>query len=434
MSAQDASTPVLRSRPRADSRGARDFATLLVSTAAFHAARIGIGLWAAALLGPTQFGRWNILATVVLYASYAHLGVVNAMGREIPIALGRGDRRNVRDVESAVLAAALGAAAGIHLISAASLLVPSLRAWAAPDVILACGLAASSALLFSYFIIRARSKLEFASQGIQLVAAGAIMLASYAAWGRHAGLLGLALCTAAGHLTACALGFLFDPARPHFAALDRARLAPLLAVGFPLLSAGVLFSLLTTLDRWVILRFMGVASVGHYTLAIVAFGAASLPPLVVSQLTYPRMGVALGRLADARHLGPLVVRHSLLASLAAVGALAVVGPALGPLVERFLPAYGEGIAAGRLILLGSVAVGLATGPANFLNTTGQHVLYLKVQAGGVLANAALSVTAALCGMGIAGVAAASSLSLLLYAAVLATATAMRVRRHARSDR
>jgi O-antigen/teichoic acid export membrane protein len=395
---------------------------------------MGIGLWAAAVLGPTLFGRWNILATVVLYASYAHLGVVNAMGREIPVALGGGDRERVRHVESTVLAAALVAAAGIHLVSVVSLLVPSVRAWAAPEVILACGLAASSALLFGYFIIRARSKLEFASQGIQLVAAGAIMLASYAAWGRHEGLLGLALCTAAGHLTACALGFLADPARPHFAALDRARLAPLLAVGFPLLSAGVLFSLLTTLDRWVILRFMGVASVGHYTLAIVAFGAASLPPLVVSQLTYPRMGIALGRLADSRHLGPLVVRHSLLASVAAIGAIAVVGLALEPLVERFLPAYGEGVAAGHLILLGAVAVGLATGPANFLNTTGQHVLYLKVQAGGVLANAALSVAAALCGMGIAGVAAASSLSLLLYAAVLAAATAVLVRRRARTDR
>ena len=54
-------------------QGGREFAGLLTSTVVFHAARIGIALWAAAALGPERFGRWNLLAVLVGYASHAHL-------------------------------------------------------------------------------------------------------------------------------------------------------------------------------------------------------------------------------------------------------------------------------------------------------------------------------------------------------------------------
>ena len=87
-----------------------------------------------------------------------------------------------------------------------------------------------------------------------------------------------------------------------------------------------------------------------------------------------------------------------------------------------MPDYMDGIQAGRHILFGVAAISAATGPANFLNTTGHHVLYLSVQAAGIMLNVVLSIGAVLVGLGISGLAAASALSLAIYAVTLAGAT------------
>jgi O-antigen/teichoic acid export membrane protein len=415
VSAQSSSLAAARSRVgERVRRGGREFATLLLSTVIFHAARIGIGLWAAAVLGPERFGRWNLLAVLVGYASHAHLGVLNAMGREVPIALGRGDRASVSRLEGVGFAAALVAAAAVLVGAGAALLAPGVRAWVEPSVVLLAATMAAGNLPFLFVTMRARSRLEFANLSIQFGIAGCVTVLSYALWGRGHDLSGLAACCALGYAAACLLALTTEPATPRFRDLRPQSVKPLIAIGFPLLSAGILYSLLTSIDRWVIVHFLGVLALGHYTLAIVAFGAASLVPQVVSQLSYPRMGRAFGRLGDAGALRGLAWRQSLQSVAVTLPALALLWLALPPLTARFLPAYVEGVGAARILLLGVCAYSLAIGPANLLVTTGRQRLYLALQAVSVALNALLSAAAAAAGFGLAGVAAGSAVALALY--------------------
>jgi O-antigen/teichoic acid export membrane protein len=299
--------------------------------------------------------------------------------------------------------------------------VPALHDFADPGLLLAAGAVASANLLFLFTTMRARSKLEFRSQALQTGAAAFAMGAGYALLG-GADLLGLALALAGGYAAGAAVGFALDPARPRAAALDPATLRRLVSVGLPLLSAGILFSLLTTADRWILQVWLGQEAVGLYTLAILSFGAAVLGPTVASQISYPEMAHALGRSGDPRALAPLVRRQGARGFLAGAAPAALLALALPPCVGAWLPDYAGGVAAARWVLPGVVAVGSAMGFANFLNSAGHHRTYLAVQALGLATNVAASSAAAWAGLGLAGVAAATSGSLVLYAAVLAAAT------------
>ncbi len=405
--------------PADRARGGRgDYAALLGATGLFHAARLGLTLWAAARLGPERFGAWNLLAALIGYASHAHLGVLTGMARDVPIALGGGNTREAAHLESVGLAGAVLAALGSLTLWVASLAVPALRAWADPALLLAAGAVASSNLIFLYTTMRARAKLQFRSQALQTGAAAIVMVSTYAAFGGE-GLVGLAVALAAGHALGAAVGFALDPARPRLAALEAATLRRLVGVGLPLLSAGILFSLLTTADRWVLQAWLGTEAVGLYTLAILAFGAAILGPTVASQISYPEMAHALGRSGDPRALGPLVRSHSARGLAAGAAPALLLALALPIFVRAWLPDYGPGVAAALWVLPGVVAVGAAMGCANFLNTAGHHRSYLAVQGLGLVTNVVASSTAAWAGWGLAGVAAATSLSLCLYAGALA---------------
>ena len=45
------------------------------------------------------------------------------------------------------------------------------------------------------------------------------------------------------------------------------------------MGAGVLYGLLTTVDRWIILANLGVDDLGQYTVAILVFGILSIVPV-----------------------------------------------------------------------------------------------------------------------------------------------------------
>ena len=196
---------------------------------------------------------------------------------------------------------------------------------------------------------------------------------------------------------------------------DWRELRPLVKTGFPIMTVGLLYSLLTSVDRWVILNFLGVEALGHYTLAILCLGVLSLLPAVVAQQMYPRMAFRYGQTQDKRALLPLIVRQSLMALAVTLPTLALVYVSLPALVGLFLPAYAPGIAPARILLVGLAFIPLAGGVANFLNTVDKQVYYMMVQAGAVVVDLALDLFMVKIGWGLSGVALGVSITYFLYA-------------------
>jgi O-antigen/teichoic acid export membrane protein len=55
-------------------------------------------LYAARVLGPARFGTWAVLQVLFLYTAQGHFGTVNAMMREVPMALSRGKAQAAQEL------------------------------------------------------------------------------------------------------------------------------------------------------------------------------------------------------------------------------------------------------------------------------------------------------------------------------------------------
>ncbi|HET8650644.1 MAG TPA: hypothetical protein VFL95_11420, partial [Gemmatimonadales bacterium] len=98
-------------------RTAADGALFMGGSVFYQGARFTVYLVAAKLLGPTLYGLWNALNLVLANGvNYGHLGVLNAMNREVPFNRGRGElelNQSIVDVSftTALIAAAVMAGA-----------------------------------------------------------------------------------------------------------------------------------------------------------------------------------------------------------------------------------------------------------------------------------------------------------------------------------
>jgi O-antigen/teichoic acid export membrane protein len=189
-------------------------------------------------------------------------------------------------------------------------------------------------------------------------------------------------------------------------------------IGMPLMGAGLLFGLLTTVDRWVILAHLGIKDLGQYTVSILIFGALSIVPLVISQQMYPRMAYRYGETGSTFSLLPMIATQSLSAFTATLPLIVIAYFFVPFLVSEFMPQYSEGILPARITLIGLLIFPLAGGVANFLNTIGKQFFYMLVQAVAVVINFFLATLFINFGWGLNGVAIAGAMTFFLYTSAL----------------
>ena len=186
----------------------------------------------------------------------------------------------------------------------------------------------------------------------------------------------------------------------------------------PLMGAGVLYGLLTTVDRWVILANLGVDDLGHYTVAILVFGILSVIPLVISQQIYPRMAFRYGETCDSISLLPMIAKQSFSAFGVTLPIIIIAYFLVPHFVTTFMPQYSQGILPARILLIGLLFLPLAGGVANFINTIDRQFYYLIIQAAAVIINFVLGTLLVRFGWGLAGVAWAGAITYFLYSLLL----------------
>jgi O-antigen/teichoic acid export membrane protein len=201
---------------------------------------------------------------------------------------------------------------------------------------------------------------------------------------------------------------------------DWSILRRLMKIGFPIMAAGLLFSLLISIDRWVILRYLGVESLGQYTLAILSVSILSLLPAVISHQLYPRMAFRYGSTGEKRSLLPIMLRQSLASMGVTLPLITVVFLLMPFFVETFMPDYVAGIKAARIVLVGLAFLPLTGGFGNYLNTVGRQVIYLSIISAAIVLNLVLDILFVNKGMGISGVAMGAAITYFIYTLVLIT--------------
>jgi O-antigen/teichoic acid export membrane protein len=352
-----------------------------------------VSLAAAAVLAPVAFGSWVLANSLLQYATFASFGAVQGAAREIPRLLGAEDPDGADRVEAAARGAAVAtgiaaAAAGVVLAIA---LIGDVSPWLLALAVLMQGLA-----FFQLVVLRGRLRFRAAAQ--QLLA-GALVLPLAAAPMLGAGVNGLVAARATAVTVAVWVAARHLPGGWRFN-LDVAVVKRLIRVGAPLMIAGVVFTVLLTLDRWLIEALMGRSAVGVYGIVIMTANALLVVPTFLAQQVYPRLSYRRGAGATARDLLREAFRFGAVAAVvtATLGSAVAVLAAL--LVPQFLPAYAVAIPALQLMVVAVVTYAAGAGLAYVLNLTDHQVWLLVSQSVAVAVNLAVSLMLVRVGFGL----------------------------------
>jgi O-antigen/teichoic acid export membrane protein len=366
-------------------------------------------LVAAKLLGPEQMGVWTSISLVSIYGMVLTLGIINGMGRDVPYYRGNGDSREVdRTIATAIV--------WLVAVSALFLLATLLLYRFLPDAqrtIVMFGLLLLCARIVNAFsTILIRSFRDFRRLGWHQALIGLIMLATIIPlWSQPR----LAVIYAGVYLSLIAgmlLSHRFVVYRP-FSILTLQRL---LKTGFPIYIVGLMFILLTSIDRVIVLGYLGTAQLGLYTLGSTAIAVLMMVPSLVSNVMYPRLAEHYGATGDVSKLVPLVRRMIHLNLLLTMPvALLFLLSFYFYIVPVYLDAYTEGRNAMAIVMIAVLFLPAGMGFGDFFNVVGKQNVYLRNVLGGLLVNVSAGVLlVGRAGMGLEGAAIATVGGLLVF--------------------
>lgn len=250
------------------------------------------GVVVPALLEPAAYGTYKALLMIPPFVRAGHLGAVSGLSRQIPFYRGRQDEERLRRAVKVGYTFSIGSA----ILACIGM---TLYGLAVDDAVL------RAAIFLFLGVIVTEQQVSFRDTWLtgheRFVVASRLRLlqtivgAAFAIAGAWAfGLLGLVAGVALAGLVslfafrrASGLGF------PGLA-WDPEITRELLSVGFPLLVTGLLANVLYSVDRLVILQFLGTEAMGFYALAITFVGYLNDLSTLASRVIFPRIVVKLG--------------------------------------------------------------------------------------------------------------------------------------------
>lgn len=375
----------------------------------------------ALVLGPALWGLWQGVKLIIQYGSNMHLGVLNAMHREVPILRGKGDTQEQLEVTR--VAGSFGLSVGTVL--SALIVLSTFLLELSPELKLSLrfvGVLVFVSYLNAYYGILLRAHNQFGVLSVMAGITGLGNLLSVALillFGLTGFLTGQLLTMTA----ATAYGFSHSPANLAWR-WDNRVLKGLVVVGFPIMLMNLSYFVFTTIDRLVILALLDTRALGYYSLGYLAFAPLMMLFSVSGTVLYTRFGEKYGQAESPAALQRYV---ALPVEKLAQGTAVLLGGlflALPFLVQVFLPAYLPGLWAAQVLMVGLFFAGVSQVPGYMMLTVGKATTRLAILVGSFIINGSAAYLAVLLGFGLVGVAAGSIVGYLAFL-VASTVSVMR---------
>lgn len=385
----------------------RDSIGFAASQFAVRAAMIARTVLAARWLGPHAFGAWNALQLIMDYGQLAQLGTQQGLDQMVPRRIVDGDAERLSRLKRAgftsITALSLMFCAGGVLYFARS--TGSLvQTWGVLGMSLAMGIVLlinwssyHTSLLRSHGNIGAVSRWFFL-QGMIGALVGLALIRWIGVWGL---LWGWTAGTLAAFLWTRWEGRAFVPMRP----LVSSDSVALFRIGFPMFFFVGTSIINRSLDRLIILRYLGTRELGFYSLAVTAVTLLMYLPDSATYVFYPRL-LQRFRAAGDR---PEEIQAPVIGVLRLLG---VLTPALGglaclaarDLIQVAVPNFLLGATPVRIMCFTATAMCIANLASIVMMTLGRQFWLMPVAVVSTLAFAIADITVLRSGLGINGVA------------------------------
>lgn len=302
---------------------------------------------------PLEFGIYSTCLLLQTYLTYIQLGVMNSFNRDYPQLIGAGDlerARAYRNTSFTYLLCVFGAAQ--ILISVGFIVFGSIFHMDLRYTIgfILCALITCVTLIENFGCYRVRidggfnyTSLVTALETIS-VAIGLVLV-------HYIGYYALYFTTIINMLIGITLYFRRGYSDIKFK-VDWPLLKVIVISGIPLLVNSLIWTVVNSIDKIVILSKIDTEALGIYSIAQMAFSYVILVPNAMSQLFYVKMGKVYGASNDVNKLASTAEEYTKI--LAAIVSIIVLCAFyfIGPLVGWIMPNYSAGTQAGQILMLG----------------------------------------------------------------------------------
>ena len=344
-----------------------------------------VGLVVAKLLGPEMLGYWGIFQIITGYFSYSNLGATNGLTRDLGIALGKGEKKQINRIIGAAHAVQLTLPfVATFVLFFVALFYDSPINW----ILVTAGIY-GFIQLYEVTLVRVINSFE-QHKKLALLHGGKALLSIiiiipfvyiYDLEGRLIAAVVLALIV-------FGITWKILPAKMSLK-FDMSDIKSLIRIGFPIGMAGFLMSNFFLVDRLVIASFLTVEELGFYVFAFYLVMVVKSIKQTVSNILYQRQNIIFGEDGPEKKRRLYIITKS-----TAFFATDLTGILSGILliifsfaVKYLMPEYLESIPLTFIIVFSQVM-----GSINVLNTVGKHLDYLKLMGFALLINIILSIT------------------------------------------
>ncbi|MBN2604082.1 MAG: oligosaccharide flippase family protein [Candidatus Thermoplasmatota archaeon] len=326
------------------------------------------GLIIVKIVPPSIMGLWISMQLLQTYGNHLHLGITNSVNRQVPFYIGVGDRKKAKMIESngktvLILLSTLIVVCTVILYFILTV-QKNIR-----DGILLIVLATVLNINVDFYIglFKAREQFKFAST-VNLLRA-ILMLSGLFLVYRFSfyGLCWRGLIVSFVPLLIC---LSFDKWNFKFE-FDINIIKELFQIGIPIAVLSYVIVMYSSLDRIIILSFLGRQQLGYYALNIAISGALMVFPSTIGQVFYPQMVKEYGNNNNSKHIFLICMKTSFVGFILTVFAGLSVYCILPWVVNTFFLEYLPGLPATLVAISAYSILGLSAGPNYYLIATVQ---------------------------------------------------------------
>ncbi|MDP3920507.1 MAG: oligosaccharide flippase family protein [Candidatus Omnitrophota bacterium] len=366
-------------------------------------------------LGPGLYGFWGSLSFLVSFGFHLHAGVQDIMVKQIPTYRSQGrDDLAARVAQQSFSFFSLGLLLAAFALGIVVAFLPE----STPTVvrwgwwIAAVTLPLEALYFFEQNVMRCEERFGVLNRALLLASVVSLMLTCWLVI--RYGITGLFIVAVLTPLMGliCLRRFASYPWKFTW---DVPLVKSMLKAGWPILAMTLVFESLWWVDRFLVLGFYGTEGFGYYMLGVMVMQLSFLFPQVMASVIEPRLHYDYAKSGGTAGIRDHLWLPLRLLSFALPLALAFADLLLPRLIHWVFPAYVPGIAAMRVLLWGSVFMGLIVSTKSFIVAIGKQRAVLPFYVAAVVVNLAVSLTLALQGRGLAGIAAGTLAACLVCA-------------------
>lgn len=329
---------------------------------------------------PFEYGIYSSCVLVQTYLAYIQLGTLNSFNRDYPQLIGAGNGKEAEKYRNVVFTYLIFA--GGCSVTAAAVFILVYHGNTDIRYLLGaffCTVITVLTLIENFGNYRARIDKGFKFVGAVMVlellsvAAGLFLIPQYGYYAIYAyniltALIGVVFFFRASYsdIKVC---------------IELSALKNIIIAGAPLLINGLIWTILNSIDKFLILGHMNTEQLGMYGIAQNAFSYMILIPSALSQMFYAKMGREYGERKSVEHLSKTALGYS--RALVMVTSMMVLFAFFGIpiLVGAIMPAYMDGVESAQILIVGLAVYASTMINGNILTILKKNTLLLRNSVG-----------------------------------------------------